>query len=141
VLPRTFIDRLMTNLVDNALEHGEPPVEIRTARRGDEWLIEVRDHGPGIPAERIEDAMRPFVRLDPARSGDGHCGLGLAIVARLAREQNGRCEIGNADGGGLIVRIVLPVSISRDSRDSRDFCDERVLKRAVVLDSRVVSES
>jgi two-component system, OmpR family, osmolarity sensor histidine kinase EnvZ len=107
-LPRTFIDRLMTNLVDNALEHGEPPVEIRTAREGDEWVIEVRDHGPGIPDERIEDAMRPFVRLDPARSGDGHCGLGLAIVARLAREQNGRCEIGNAAGGGLIVRIVIP---------------------------------
>jgi two-component system, OmpR family, osmolarity sensor histidine kinase EnvZ len=106
-LPRTFIDRLMTNLVDNALEHGEPPVEIRTARIGDEWLIEVRDHGPGIPAERIEDAMRPFVRLDPARSGDGHCGLGLAIVARLAREQRGRCEVGNAADGGLIVRIVI----------------------------------
>jgi two-component system, OmpR family, osmolarity sensor histidine kinase EnvZ len=115
-LPRTFIDRLMTNLVDNALEHGEPPVEIRTARIGDEWLIEVRDHGPGIPAERIEDAMRPFVRLDPARSGDGHCGLGLAIVARLVREQHGRCEIGNAPGGGLIVRILIA---ARDAHMSR----------------------
>ncbi|MEZ2352953.1 ATP-binding protein [Caballeronia sp. RCC_10] len=107
-LPRTIIDRLMTNLVDNALEHGEPPVEIRTARLADAWLIEVSDHGPGIPDERIEDAMRPFVRLDPARSGDGHCGLGLAIVARLARELDGRCEIGNAAGGGLIVRIIVP---------------------------------
>jgi two-component system, OmpR family, osmolarity sensor histidine kinase EnvZ len=113
MLPRTFIDRLMTNLVDNALEHGEPPVEIRTARAGDDWHIEVRDHGPGIPDERIADAMRPFVRLDPARSGDGHCGLGLAIVARLAREQNGRCEVANAEGGGLIVRIVIPVQRTR----------------------------
>lgn len=107
-LPRTFIDRLMTNLVDNALEHGEPPVEIRTARQGDDWLIEVRDHGPGIPDERLDDVLRPFVRLDPARSGNGHCGLGLTIVERLAREQRGRCEIGNAEGGGLIVRIVIP---------------------------------
>ncbi|WP_250455921.1 ATP-binding protein [Caballeronia sp. ATUFL_M2_KS44] len=106
-LPRTVIDRLMTNLVDNALEHGEPPVEIRTARLDDAWIIEVTDHGPGIPEESIEDAMRPFVRLDPARNGDGHCGLGLAIVARLARELDGRCEIGNAVGGGLIVRIVV----------------------------------
>ncbi|WP_375542397.1 ATP-binding protein [Caballeronia sp. CLC5] len=108
-LPRTFIDRLMTNLVDNALEHGEPPVDIRTAREGGEWRIEVRDHGPGIPDERLGDALRPFVRLDPARSGNGHCGLGLAIVERLARERRGRCEIGNAEGGGLVVRIVIPV--------------------------------
>ena len=108
-LPRTFIDRLMTNLVDNALEHGEPPVEIGTSRQDGEWVIEVRDHGPGIPDERLSDVLRPFVRLDPARSGNGHCGLGLAIVERLAREQSGRCEIGNAEGGGLIVRIVIPV--------------------------------
>jgi two-component system, OmpR family, osmolarity sensor histidine kinase EnvZ len=107
-LPRTFIDRLMTNLVDNALEHGEPPVEIATSRQGGDWLIEVRDHGPGIPEQQLGDALRPFVRLDPARSGDGHCGLGLAIVERLARERRGRCEIGNADGGGLIVRIFIP---------------------------------
>ncbi|KND60350.1 Signal transduction histidine kinase [Candidatus Burkholderia verschuerenii] len=119
-LPRTFIDRLMTNLVDNALEHGEPPVEIRTARIDGEWLIEVRDYGPGIPDERIADALRPFVRLDPARSGDGHCGLGLAIVTRLAQEQNGRCEIGNAEGGGLIVRIAIPVGDARTCRIESD---------------------
>jgi two-component system osmolarity sensor histidine kinase EnvZ len=107
-LPRTFIDRLMTNLVDNALEYGEPPVEIRTARRDGDWLIEVRDHGPGIPDERMDEALRPFVRLDPARGGNGHCGLGLTIVERLAREQRGRCEVSNAEGGGLIVRIVIP---------------------------------
>ena len=107
-LPRTFIDRLVTNLVDNALEHGEPPVEIRSARRGGEWIVEVRDHGGGIPAERIEDAKRPFVRLDPARSGDGHCGLGLAIVDRLARDHGGRCDVTNAPDGGLVVRISIP---------------------------------
>jgi two-component system osmolarity sensor histidine kinase EnvZ len=109
MLPRTFIDRLMTNLVDNALEHGEPPVEIATSRRAGDWVIEVRDHGPGIPEQQLGDVLRPFVRLDPARSGDGHCGLGLAIVERLVRERHGRCEIGNAEGGGLVVRIVIPV--------------------------------
>jgi two-component system osmolarity sensor histidine kinase EnvZ len=108
-LPRTFIDRLMTNLVDNALEHGEPPVEIATARRAGEWIIDVRDHGPGIPADRIEDALKPFVRLDPARSGDGHCGLGLSIVERLAGECGGRCEVRNAEDGGLVVCIAIPV--------------------------------
>jgi two-component system osmolarity sensor histidine kinase EnvZ len=115
-LPRTLIDRLMTNLVDNALEHGEPPVEIRTARRADEWIVEVRDHGPGIPADRIEDALKPFVRLDPARSGDGHCGLGLAIVRRLAGEHGGRCEVQNAAGGGLLVRIAVRADVRQETR-------------------------
>ena len=109
-LPRTSLDRLVTNLVDNALEHGAPPVDISTARRGGEWVIAVRDYGDGIPPERLDDARKPFVRLDPARAGDGHCGLGLAIVGRLAAELGGRCNIRNAPERGLIVRIAIPVA-------------------------------
>ncbi len=108
-LPRTLLDRLMTNLVDNAIEHGEPPVEISTFRDDRHWIIDVRDHGPGIPDDRMAAAMKPFVRLDPARGSAGHCGLGLAIVARLARDLGGRCELANAPAGGLRVRIALPV--------------------------------
>lgn len=109
LLPRTLIDRLTTNLVDNAFEHGEPPVEIATYRTGALWVIEIRDHGLGIPESRIEEASKPFARLDPARAGDGHCGLGLAIVGRLARKRRGRCVVQNAFGGGLSVRIEIPV--------------------------------
>lgn len=110
---RTSLDRLVTNLVDNALEHGAPPVDISTAREGDNWVITVRDYGDGIPPDRLDDARKPFVRLDPARAGDGHCGLGLAIVSRLARELGGTCEFANAPTGGLIVRIVIPRTESR----------------------------
>jgi two-component system osmolarity sensor histidine kinase EnvZ len=109
-LPRTLLDRLVTNLVDNALEHGTPPVEIATARDDRHWVISVRDHGPGIPDDRIAAAMKPFVRLDAARGGEGHCGLGLAIVARLAHDRGGRCHVGNHAQGGLEVRIELPVA-------------------------------
>ncbi|HEY2020435.1 ATP-binding protein [Paraburkholderia sp.] len=108
-LPGTMLDRLVTNLVDNALEHGMPPVEIATGRDERHWTISVRDHGPGIPDDRIAAAMKPFVRLDAARGGEGHCGLGLAIVARLAHERGGRCQVGNHAQGGLEVRIELPV--------------------------------
>jgi two-component system osmolarity sensor histidine kinase EnvZ len=104
-----LLDRLVTNLVDNALEHGAPPVDISTGKRNGEWFITVRDYGDGIPPERLDDARKPFVRLDPARAGDGHCGLGLAIVGRLAHELGGRCDIGNAAEGGLTVRIVIPM--------------------------------
>ncbi|HTH62761.1 MAG TPA: ATP-binding protein [Paraburkholderia sp.] len=108
-LPRTLLDRLMSNLVDNALEHGVPPVEIATRREGAQWIIDVRDHGAGIPADRVAAAIKPFVRLDEARGGEGHCGLGLAIVTRLVRNQGGRCELSNHPQGGLRVRIALPV--------------------------------
>jgi two-component system osmolarity sensor histidine kinase EnvZ len=107
-LPRTLLDRLVTNLVDNALEHGMPPVNIATARGDRHWVISVRDHGPGIPDDRIAAAMKPFVRLDAARGGEGHCGLGLAIVARLAHDRGGRCHVCNHAQGGLEVRIELP---------------------------------
>lgn len=109
-LPRTLLDRLLMNLVDNAFEHGEPPVEITTLRDEKHWVIEVRDHGGGIPEDRMAAAMKPFVRLDPARGSAGHCGLGLAIVARLARDCGGQCELGNAPQGGLRVRIALPLA-------------------------------
>jgi two-component system, OmpR family, osmolarity sensor histidine kinase EnvZ len=114
--PRTLLDRLMTNLVDNAVEHGEPPVEISTFRDDRHWIIDVRDHGPGIPEDRMAAAMKPFVRLDPARASAGHCGLGLAIVARLARDLGGHCELANAPGGGLRVRIALPVILPLPGR-------------------------
>jgi two-component system, OmpR family, osmolarity sensor histidine kinase EnvZ len=110
-LPRTLLDRLVTNLVDNALEHGAPPVEIATARDARHWVVSVRDHGPGIPDDRIAAAMKPFVRLDAARGGEGHCGLGLAIVARLAHDRGGRCEVYNHPDGGLCVRIALPLGL------------------------------
>jgi two-component system osmolarity sensor histidine kinase EnvZ len=109
-LQRTLLDRLVTNLVDNAFEHGAPPVEITTSRDEQHWIIDVRDHGPGIPEERIAAAMKPFVRLDAARGGEGHCGLGLAIVVRLARHRGGKCVVENHPEGGLHVRIALPVA-------------------------------
>ncbi|MDE1180688.1 ATP-binding protein [Paraburkholderia sp.] len=109
-LPRTLLDRLVTNLVDNALEHGAPPVDITTLRDDDHWVICVRDHGGGIPPDRIAAAMKPFVRLDAARGGEGHCGLGLAIVARLAHDRGGRCDVDNHPDGGLRIRIALPVA-------------------------------
>ena len=109
-LPRTLLDRLVTNLVDNALEHGAPPVDISTARDNGPWVVSVRDHGEGIPDDRIAAAMKPFVRLDAARGGEGHCGLGLAIVARLAHDRGGRCDVYNHPQGGLCVRIALPIS-------------------------------
>lgn len=100
--------RALSNLVDNAYEYGVPPVTVRVVVGASECAVEVMDCGPGIPPERIADALRPFSRLDPARGGSGHSGLGLAIVDRLMSDQGGRLELGKAPSGGLLARLVLP---------------------------------
>ncbi|MDP5359783.1 MAG: ATP-binding protein, partial [Paracoccaceae bacterium] len=68
------------------------------------------DDGPGIPPERYEEALSPFVRLDPARNQDkgSGVGLGLSIVADIARTQGGVLRLGeSARLGGLKAELVL----------------------------------
>lgn len=109
-LPRTLLDRVMMNLVDNALEHGEPPVRLATWCEGAVGYIEVSDCGAGIPDDQAALAMRPFVRLDPSRGGEGHCGLGLSLVARLVEGLGGTVRLGTSPDGGLRVTLRLPVT-------------------------------
>jgi two-component system, OmpR family, osmolarity sensor histidine kinase EnvZ len=109
LMSRPLLERLMSNLVDNALEHGEPPIEIRTARHQDGWLLSVRDHGTGIEANDMASATQPFVRLNTTPRNMQHWGLGLAVVARLARSCGASLELGNHPNGGLWVRLVLPM--------------------------------
>lgn len=114
MLPRTLLDRVMSNLVDNALEHGEPTVRLATWRDGATGCIEVSDCGKGIPDDQVALAMRPFVRLDASRGGEGHCGLGLSLVLRLVEGLGGAVRLDNAPGGGLRVTLRLPMSATDD---------------------------
>ncbi|HLX00923.1 MAG TPA: ATP-binding protein [Trinickia sp.] len=107
-LPAATLDRILSNLLENAHAYGAPPVRIETARTPAGWTLAVSDHGQGIAPQDLINASRPFVRLDPARGGNGHSGLGLAIVERLVRRAGGVCEIGNQDGRGLRVRMTFP---------------------------------
>lgn len=104
----TQLDRIVGNLVDNAFHYGEPPVTIATSRGPEGWTLVVEDAGPGIPEEAFDRVTLPFVRLDPARGGNAHSGLGLAIVERLVRQAGGRLNLRNRDQGGLRVEMVFP---------------------------------
>ena len=106
-LPLVDLDRILSNLLENAMTYGEPPVEIRTATRNGDFTLTLRDHGAGILDDQLERAVKPFVRLDAARGGDAHSGLGLAIVRRLARRNGGALAVTNALGGGLQVSMVF----------------------------------
>ncbi|WP_454691789.1 sensor histidine kinase [Achromobacter aloeverae] len=101
--------RLLDNLISNALHHGAPPVEVTLEKRDGEAVLTVADHGPGIPPERRAEALRPFARLDDARTRSGNVGLGLALAEAITRAHGGRLTLGAAPWGGLSVEIVLPL--------------------------------
>ena len=72
--------------------------------------IIIEDDGPGIPDERKRDAMRPFVRLDDARSANtGGTGLGLSIAQTAIENHGGQIFLEDSEFGGLRVRIILPI--------------------------------
>ena len=110
-LPAVELDRILSNLVENAFNYGAPPLCIATSRHNGFDRLSVRDHGKGMPEAHFARALRPFVRIDPARGGDAHCGLGLTIVRRLTRRYGGDLSMHNADGGGLAVVLDFPLRV------------------------------
>ena len=101
--------RALENLIGNALRYGTR-AEVGLAVMDRTLRISVEDDGPGIPAERRDEAQRPFTRLDPARNQDkgSGVGLGLAIVADIARLHGGVLRLhDSARLGGLRADLVL----------------------------------
>jgi two-component system osmolarity sensor histidine kinase EnvZ len=111
LLPAATLDRILSNLLDNAHAYGAPPITVATARTAQGFTLSVSDNGSGIAAQDLINASRPFVRLDPARGGNGHSGLGLAIVERLVRRAGGEWEIGNHGGRCLRVLMSFPFEV------------------------------
>ncbi|MBK4216768.1 HAMP domain-containing histidine kinase [Paracoccus caeni] len=92
------IERALTNLVQNALEHGGDEIIVRA----DGISLEVEDNGSGIPREEHHRVLEPFYRLRPRSSG---AGLGLSLVKQIVDHHGGRITVANASGGGVIVRM------------------------------------
>ena len=101
------IRRAITNLVDNAKSYGTE-VKLGAQRVGDTILIDIEDNGPGIKDADKERALRPFSRLDSARAATGgNVGLGLAIVADVARAHAGTLDLLDRAPRGLTARLTL----------------------------------
>ena len=103
------LERALTNLVTNALQHGAGPVDITVHHARGHAEIHVRDHGPGFPDPFLPQAFDRFTRAGHARTGGGS-GLGLAIVAAIARAAGGSHGAANRPGGGADVWISLPAA-------------------------------
>ncbi|MFJ6797624.1 sensor histidine kinase [Streptomyces sp. NPDC091268] len=100
---RRRLDRILANLLVNAHQHGQPPVEVSV----DGPVVTVRDHGPGYPPELIEQGPRRFRTGDPGR-GRGH-GLGLTIAIGQAAVLEIALAFSNAPDGGAVTTLRLPV--------------------------------
>ncbi len=106
-LRRSAIKRAITNLVDNSLQHGTRAM-LSITHEGDWVCLNVDDDGPGIPPDKLDLVMEPFVRLDPARQRDTKgFGLGLAIVASTVAREGGQLTLSNRPEGGLRAQIKL----------------------------------
>ena len=104
--------QVIANLVGNALVHtaADAAIEIHVARRGAEAVLEVTDHGAGMPPDVAQRAFERFFRADPSRSRhQGGSGLGLSIVQAVVASHGGYLELRSVVGEGTTVRVVLPV--------------------------------
>jgi len=106
-----LLERALGNLISNAIKYSPEGGSVELAVHADAGRAEctVRDHGPGVPEAELESLFRPFFRGSNAVRADGH-GLGLAIAQRVAMAHGGEILARNGDGGGLEVRLRLPLA-------------------------------
>jgi signal transduction histidine kinase len=98
VLDRTVFDRVVSNLLTNALRHGAAPVVVSAAQSDNHFRLVVEDSGDGVPTQFVDDLFERFSRSDEARSRGQGSGLGLSIARSYAR----------AHGGDLVHQPVRP---------------------------------
>ncbi|GAB3619213.1 two-component system sensor histidine kinase MtrB [Glutamicibacter endophyticus] len=106
------VERIIRNLVLNAVEHGEgKPIDITVAQNADAVAISVRDYGIGMSEEAAAHVFDRFWRADPARARTtGGSGLGLSIAMEDTRLHNGRLEAWGKLGVGSVFRLTLPLT-------------------------------
>ena len=115
-----LLRRLVTNLLDNALQHTPPGgvVTVGVSKHDEFATITVEDTGPGIPAADRERVFERFVRLDPARSATTGAGLGLSIARWIAERHQGTLSVEPGRAGGCRFSARLPMT-SHSAADDR----------------------
>lgn len=110
-LDMRLMERVLDNLVNNALRYCERDVSVSLSQEGVYACLQVDDDGPGIDEAERQRVFEPFVRLDPSRDrATGGCGLGLAIVYSIAQAMGGEVSCEASDTGGARFRFRWPVT-------------------------------
>jgi len=116
----TDLRRVINNIIENARRYGKTPGQdvteidiachVKLTGHGRRAVVEINDHGVGVPEDQIQQLLRPFTRLDSARGQANGAGLGLAIVERVIARHNAELSVRNRDGGGLVITFALPLA-------------------------------
>jgi len=114
----TQLEHVLVNLLENALKFSSPSdrIEVRAEQEGEEVIIRVMDHGPGIPAHEQRLIFEPFSRGSSGDGGRGS-GLGLAIARGFVHENGGRLWVESKPGAGSIFALALP-AVEASARSS-----------------------
>jgi two-component system osmolarity sensor histidine kinase EnvZ len=118
--------RVINNLIENARRYGKTEggemteIDIVCQLENSIARIEVADHGLGVPESEMERLVRPFTRMDVARSQANGAGLGLAIVERIIKRHGGKLRLYNRQGGGLAIEITLPMAARSQAEAARE---------------------
>ena len=101
--------QVFLNILDNAAKHGGEGKKIAASlrREGNEVVIRIRDYGPGIPPEELPHVKKKFYKGSSKARGSG---IGLAVCEEIVTMHGGKLDLANADGGGCLVTVRLPVT-------------------------------
>ena len=114
-------ERLVANLADNALRYNRPDgwVRVTTGTRNGHAVLLVANSGPAVPADQIQRLLQPFQRLSPDRAGEpGGSGLGLSIVAAIAKAHGAAISAQPRPDGGLSIEVIFAArTVGQSGRD------------------------
>jgi signal transduction histidine kinase len=107
---RRRLERVVANLLDNAMRHGKGVVRLGVLGRDGQARLEVDDAGPGVPETAREHVFERFARGSPSdrSASDSGAGLGLALVAQHVRDHDGRVWVEDRPGGGARFVVEIP---------------------------------
>jgi signal transduction histidine kinase len=105
---QTVFDRVVSNLITNAVRHGETPIRVRAAREDRHFRLAVEDSGSGVPPDFVQDLFERFSRSDEARARGLGSGLGLSIARSYARAHGGDLVYMDAEPRGACFELVVP---------------------------------
>ena len=111
------LKQVFLNIFDNALKYGREGkrIEVSIAIAGDYVRIAIRDNGPGVPEDELDNIKMKFYK--GSNSKERGSGIGLAVCDEIIKYHGGSLELANAEGGGFIVTINLPVNITAIAAD------------------------
>jgi signal transduction histidine kinase len=107
---RVLLERMIANLVENAVRHNNPGgwIGVRTMQQNGSAIFEIANTGPSVPAEQIPTLFEPFVRATERLNSSDGVGLGLSIASTIARAHNATITARPGAGGGLEVFVTIP---------------------------------